>query len=460
MATAERRRLSRRRKLARNGDGTPTALLLLVIDYSTNWCEVFGRDAAVVVLEEEKEKGKDGDGRAHRVPVTVEQTQWENIRVHSDSELGPTVCLLPEARPFTEAQRRARTVRPDFCLIRNFPTGLHGVDYKHTLMGLMFSDLPSVNSLHSIFMGMHRPLVYAEMLKIRGRLGKREEAQAQVQAQREVAATAEVPSESAVEPTLRCAEKDKARDAAESGSAVPSSLPPPPPPLPNILATEVKTYRERQELRKLEEERKLDDRRQKLLESASSYKFPLIDMHFYPNTAAPAGEHKDSIAEIDSLWGFPRVVKVGSPHAGFGKTRVYNQGELDDLRSILYMRRELFYTTEAFVDVDFEYRVQKIGDHYRGFKRNSTSSWKGNWGNITFEDFKLQPVHRMWADECAKMFGGLDILAIDVLRMNNGKDIIIEVNDTAPGFMYAHEKEDNRHIKELVLKRMSEKFIL
>jgi Synapsin, ATP binding domain len=34
---------------------------------------------------------------------------------------------------------------------------------------------------------------------------------------------------------------------------------------------------------------------------------------------------------------------------------------------------------------------------------------------------------QVWAEECGKMFGGLDILAIDVLHTKSGRGVILEV---------------------------------
>ncbi len=108
--------------------------------------------------------------------------------------------------------------------------------------------------------------------------------------------------------------------------------------------------------------------------------------------------------------------------------RATNKTDWDDLKSILSMKKE-YYTTEGLVpDIKYEYRIQKIGSgcgtgstaHYRGFKRMSDNCWKGNWGNLRFEDHKLDAFDIMWADEVSKIFGGLDIVAIDVLQKTNG----------------------------------------
>ncbi len=54
-----------------------------------------------------------------------------------------------------------------------------------------------------------------------------------------------------------------------------------------------------------------------------------------------------------------------------------------------------------------------------------------------------------------KIFGGMDICALDVLRTSDGCDIALELNDTACGLMFSHEKEDNEHIRDLVLQKLN-----
>ena len=128
---------------------------------------------------------------------------------------------------------------------------------------------------------------------------------------------------------------------------------------------------------------------------------------------------------------FPCVVKVSSTHAGFGKTRVQSKAEFDDLMSILALTNE-YFTVEPFIDnIEYEFRCQQIGTHRRAFRRNSDSSWKNNWGNLTFVDHAWQEKYDVWMDECVTIAGGLDLFAIDVLHLKNGNDVILEMNDTA-----------------------------
>ena len=57
-----------------------------------------------------------------------------------------------------------------------------------------------------------------------------------------------------------------------------------------------------------------------------------------------------------------------------------------------------------------------------------------------------------------QIFGGLDILALDVLHLSNGDDIILELNDSAFGLMWEHENDDCGRIRDVVVEKMAEIF--
>ena len=70
---------------------------------------------------------------------------------------------------------------------------------------------------------------------------------------------------------------------------------------------------------------------------------------------------------------------------------------------------------------------------------------------------ELLPVtdrHRAWVDQVCQMFGGLDICAIELLVGKDGKEYIIEVNDSALSLMGDTQEEDRRHIADLVSAKM------
>ena len=59
---------------------------------------------------------------------------------------------------------------------------------------------------------------------------------------------------------------------------------------------------------------------------------------------------------------------------------------------------------EPFVEGSHDLRIQKIGSHYRAFKRTSMSGdWKTNTGTSTVEDVELLPRYKCWVDEASAM---------------------------------------------------------
>eukprot|EP01120_Amphizonella_sp_Union-15-10_P017358 TRINITY_DN9615_c0_g1_i2.p1 TRINITY_DN9615_c0_g1~~TRINITY_DN9615_c0_g1_i2.p1 ORF type:complete len:320 (-),score=41.97 TRINITY_DN9615_c0_g1_i2:11-970(-) len=309
---------------------------LLIIDEFDDWLPLFS-------------KAKLPSGES----IIIEQTSWKKLHVEASSSAG-CVCLLDKHDdPIYSSQKQSRVFKPDFVFIRNFPTDLHGRDYRNQLIGLMFCDLPSVNSLSSILATMNRPIAYAELLKVQKRVG--------------------------------------------------------------------------------------------------FSKFPLVPMQYHSNASHGV---RTSLIKIGQ---FPSVAKIGNTHAGYGKLMLNNASDYDDVQGVVSLNSQNF-TVEPYIEHEYEFRVQKIGKHYRSYKRNSDSGWKGNWGNVKFEPHKMEDKYIQWADECSKILGGLDIFALDVLHMKDGQDYIIEINDTACGLWWEYEKEDKQHMINLVLERMTQAF--
>jgi len=173
-------------------------------------------------------------------------------------------------------------------------------------------------------------------------------------------------------------------------------------------------------------------------------------MNYYPNLRMSRSHHLKPK--------FPAVIKVASPHAGYGKIVAQNDSQFQDVNCVLALHND-FYTAEPFIEHEYEFRVQKIGGHYRAFRRNSDSHWKNNWGNLRFEDHPMNDQYKMWVDNVGEIFGGMDILGLDVLHTKEGKDFILEVNDSSNGLMYDHEQEDLGHIRDLILERMNQIFL-
>ena len=110
---------------------------------------------------------------------------------------------------------------------------------------------------------------------------------------------------------------------------------------------------------------------------------------------------------------FPAVLKVGHAHAGQGKMRVPNHKDWEDARSVVAMTDGKHCTAEPFIEGDFDLRIQKIGDHFRLFRRVDISgNWKTNTGCAAVEELPMEPRYREWAEAAGTLFGGLDICTV------------------------------------------------
>jgi len=151
---------------------------------------------------------------------------------------------------------------------------------------------------------------------------------------------------------------------------------------------------------------------------------------------------------------YPIVLKVGHAHAGFGKVKVPNHHDFEDMRSLVALHKD-YSTAEPYVEGEYDLRIQKIGNHYRAFKRISASgNWKTNTGTSLLETIPVTEKYKLWVDECSKLFGGLDILAVDAIHTADGKEYILEVNDTAIGLGPDDEVEDNGFIRDIVIEKL------
>eukprot|EP01080_Neovahlkampfia_damariscottae_P011477 gene11477-4641_t len=174
----------------------------------------------------------------------------------------------------------------------------------------------------------------------------------------------------------------------------------------------------------------------RLKKQHGSEKFPVIDQMYFNN--------KDIIKKpiYDKC-----VLKLGPGHAGYGKIKVNSTQQFDDATSIIQLYQD-YFTAEPFIDYKYDLRIQKIGDRFRGFKRESTiGSWKANVGVPKVEDFNLEKKYILYIEEASKLFGGLDICALDVLGDVNGNEFILELNDTAIGLNPKYAKEDRKNCK-------------
>jgi len=284
--------------------------------------------------------------------IVVEQVGWEDVQIACDN-YSKNKCVVHLNNPPSSkddrkgymVKRRFNVFKPDFVLVRN-EVRIVGKDFRNQLYGLMYSNIPSVNSLESIYMCCERPIVQAELNRLMSIHG---------------------------------------RD-----------------------------------------------------------KFPVVSQGYFSNFRA-------------LMYGqqFPAVVKIGYAHAGFGKMKIGDHHDMEDFRSVLAMTHGSYCTGEPFLEGAFDLRIQKIGSKIRVFKRITLSgSWKTNTGSSHLEEIEVADRYRFWIEESSKMFGGMDILTVDVLVESDGTEHILEVNGTSSGLSPECAKEDNETIRDLVLEKL------
>ncbi|RMX60439.1 hypothetical protein pdam_00017775, partial [Pocillopora damicornis] len=139
--------------------GSPAAKkmkILLVIDSpDTDWAKIF--------------KGRQLHGGVY--DVRVEQAQFADLNLASYSDSGTMVDI----QVYREGTVVVRSFRPDFVLVRQSVRGVGPKeDYRNILLGLQFGNVPSVNSLTSIYNFAEKPWVFAQLIQLQKRLGKDE----------------------------------------------------------------------------------------------------------------------------------------------------------------------------------------------------------------------------------------------------------------------------------------------
>lgn len=288
------------------------------------------------------------DGR----PIAVYQTGWPDIHVHASTYSTGRICveilrLAPSASGPGQEQGRRLTIQPDYVLVRN-EVKMSSFDGRGRLNGLLFADVPAMNSLESILMFCERPAVQGRLHRLQRQLGK-----------------------------------------------------------------EV---------------------------------FPVVPQHFCSSSKS-----------LMYGYTFPAVVKVGSAHAGVGKMKIHDHRQMSDFRSVLEMMPDEHCLVEPFIESQGDLRIQKIGPHYRAFKRLGLSGdWKTNTCTAIMEEIECLERYQKWADAAAEMFGGLDILTVDaIIEEGTGKELILEVNGTSSGLHPDRAEEDNGFIRDLLLEKMN-----
>ncbi|OHS93951.1 synapsin IIa [Tritrichomonas foetus] len=173
--------------------------------------------------------------------------------------------------------------------------------------------------------------------------------------------------------------------------------------------------------------------------------FPLIDQVFYPS-------HANIVCPPD----VPLVMKVDYPHAGFGKYKILDYHDIEDLKSILALHKD-YCSLEPLIDSQYELRITYIAPDYIRMHKRYSQNWKVNFGMpCIMEDMDIQPQHKRWVDLIRKEYPDLEIFAIDAIVDKDGKEYILEVNGSPIGLMPEHEKEELEKMRDLILLKVNE----
>ena len=184
-------------------------------------------------------------------------------------------------------------------------------------------------------------------------------------------------------------------------------------------------------------------RLRKIRDTYGEENFPLIQQYYYPN-----------YSEVCITPNAPYVIKVSYPHAGYGKIRVKDNHDLDDIRSILALHKD-YVAIEPLIDVDYELRIVFIAPNYYRVHKRSSLNWKVNYGmsNIR-EDCEMKPEWKKWVDLIYTTYPDMLTFDIDALVDKKGKEYILEVNGSCQGFAPEHGKQDLEHLRDLVVRKM------
>lgn len=98
------------------------------------------------------------DGR----PLHVVYCMWGDFSVSADNASGSMRVYVDVAKGPCRGVHK-----PDFCLVRSEVRGVtEDLDFRNALLALMYGSVPAVNSLHSIYCFLERPVVMAELHRL------------------------------------------------------------------------------------------------------------------------------------------------------------------------------------------------------------------------------------------------------------------------------------------------------
>jgi hypothetical protein len=108
----------------------------------------------------------------HPLHYNIDITEWSGIvnvtsyNEYNRKEKKPKLkCICTLKDPQTNA---CRHFEPHYVIVRKLVCGMKITEnYTNTLLAFMYARVPSMNSFHSIYMNIQRPIVHAELTRLR-----------------------------------------------------------------------------------------------------------------------------------------------------------------------------------------------------------------------------------------------------------------------------------------------------
>uniref|UniRef100_A0A0N5AF13 ATP-grasp domain-containing protein n=1 Tax=Syphacia muris TaxID=451379 RepID=A0A0N5AF13_9BILA len=153
---------------------------------------------------------------------------------------------------------------------------------------------------------------------------------------------------------------------------------------------------------------------------------------------------------MESITKFPVVIRVGHGNKGSAKIKIDNELQLLELEGIVRSFKASEVTTEPFIETKYDLHLQKIGNEMKSFIRKGISNnWKSSASSAVLEQIAITNRHKQLIQLISDIFGGMDIVGIDILVAKDGREIVHDVNDVL-NLLGDTQEEDRRAIADLI----------
>lgn len=92
--------------------------------------------------------------------------------------------------------------------------------------------------------------------------------------------------------------------------------------------------------------------------------------------------------------------------------------------------------------------------HYFFRRKSISGNWKSCVGSAMLEETEVLERYKFWLDSVAELFGGLDMLALEVVVSKDGLESIIGINDSALSLLGNQQEEDRKYIFDLIMEKL------